>query len=325
MSLTSGSNILTIGTSNINLTSGPNLLIVSPTTGTNITGSLSASGLTTLSGTTVSGAGGLTVSGGPTLCDGSFTSTGVLTVNSPSGISIPSGGLTASGAVSAGSLSGDGGLITFINGSNISTGTLNDGRLSANIPKLNTPNIFTGPLISGPASPGQDAIIGIANGQTQGAPANLAGKFYGNVNITGNLTKGSGTFKIDHPLDPKNKYLYHSFVESPDMMNIYTGSIVLDSDGKATVELPEWFESLNKDFHYQLTCIGGFAQVFVSKEIEENKFEISGGKNNMKVSWQVTGTRNDAYAKKYRVVVEEEKPISERGTYLHPEVFKDNQ
>ena len=45
----------------------------------------------------------------------------------------------------------------------------------------------------------------------------------GNLDVTGTISKGGGTFKIDHPLDPTNKYLYHSFVESPDMMNIYNG------------------------------------------------------------------------------------------------------
>jgi hypothetical protein len=45
--------------------------------------------------------------------------------------------------------------------------------------------------------------------------------FDGDVDVDGNLSKAGGSFKIDHPLDPANKYLYHSFVESPDMMNVY--------------------------------------------------------------------------------------------------------
>ncbi|HEY3242950.1 MAG TPA: hypothetical protein VGM03_06310, partial [Phycisphaerae bacterium] len=57
-------------------------------------------------------------------------------------------------------------------------------------------------------------------GQSNGNPNGWAGYFSGNVNVTGTLSKGFGTFKIDHPLDPENKYLYHSFVESPDMKNI---------------------------------------------------------------------------------------------------------
>jgi hypothetical protein len=64
------------------------------------------------------------------------------------------------------------------------------------------------------------------------------------------------SFKIDNPLDPANKYLCHSFVESPDMKNVYDGVVVLDRKGKAEIELPDWFGALNKDFRYQLTAIG---------------------------------------------------------------------
>lgn len=148
-----------------------------------------------------------------------------------------------------------------------------------------------------------------------------AGRFAGNVHITGNLSKGSGTFKIDHPLDPKNKYLNHSFVESPDMMNIYNGNVILDPQGEAIVSLPEWFGSLNKEFRYQLTCIGGFSQVYISEEVSNNQFKIAGGKPGLKISWQVTGVRQDPYANANRVKVEEMKKPEERGKYLYPEVY----
>jgi len=97
-----------------------------------------------------------------------------------------------------------------------------------------------------------------------------AGYFEGKVSVTGNLYKGGGSFKIDHPLDPTNKNLYHSFVESPDMMNIYNGNVVTDITGNASVDLPEWFEALNRDFRYQLTVIGEFAQAIVSRKINKN-------------------------------------------------------
>src|SRR6202042_586709 len=77
----------------------------------------------------------------------------------------------------------------------------------------------------------------------------------GDVVVTGSLSKSSGSFKIDHPLDPGNKYLYHSFVESPDMKNIYDGNVVTDASGTAIVTMPPWFEALNTDFRYQLTTI----------------------------------------------------------------------
>jgi trimeric autotransporter adhesin len=143
-----------------------------------------------------------------------------------------------------------------------------------------------------------------------------------NLQVTGSLSKPQGTFKIDHPLDPANKFLYHSFVESPDMMNIYNGVIVLDKHGKAVVDLPGYFEALNQDFRYQLTSIGAPGpNLFVASEIKGNKFIIAGGKPGAKVSWQVTGIRHDAYADAHRIVVEEDKG-KERGTYLHPELFQ---
>jgi hypothetical protein len=146
-----------------------------------------------------------------------------------------------------------------------------------------------------------------------------AGHFYGQVAITGNLSKGGGSFKIDHPLDPENKYLSHSFVESPDMMNVYNGNVTLSVDGTATVELPEWFEALNKDFRYQLTAIGAPGpDLYIADEVTNNRFTIAGGIAGMKVSWQVTGIRQDAYAQAHRIVVEQDKAEKERGKYLYP-------
>ncbi|HLY92545.1 MAG TPA: hypothetical protein VKQ89_04745 [Candidatus Angelobacter sp.] len=143
----------------------------------------------------------------------------------------------------------------------------------------------------------------------------------GTVHVVGNLTKGGGSFQIDHPLDPANKYLSHSFVESPDMMNIYNGNITTDARGTATVLLPDWFEALNRDFRYQLTVIGEFAQAIIAREVQQNRFTIRTNRPHVKVSWQVTGIRHDAYANAHRIQVEEDKG-DKRGTYLHPELFK---
>jgi len=151
--------------------------------------------------------------------------------------------------------------------------------------------------------------------------AGTAGYFAGKVTVTGTLSKGGGSFKIDHPLDPENKYLYHSFVESPDMMNIYNGNETTDENGYAEVILPEWFDALNRDFRYQLTVIGQFAQAIVGEEIRDNRFVIRTDKPDVKVSWQVTGIRKDRFANKYRIPVEEDKPKNEQGKYLHPEAY----
>jgi len=149
----------------------------------------------------------------------------------------------------------------------------------------------------------------------------FAGRFIGSVFISGNLSKGGGSFKIDHPLDPANKYLYHSFVESPDMMNVYNGNATTDADGEATVTLPDYLEALNRDFRYQLTVIGQFAQAIVASKVNGNRFTIKTDRPGVEVSWQVTGIRQDAYANKHRIPVEEDKPERERGYYLHPQVF----
>ena len=154
-----------------------------------------------------------------------------------------------------------------------------------------------------------------------GGTTNWAGYFVGNVTVSGTLSKGGGSFKIDHPLDPANKYLYHSFVESPDMMNIYNGNVTTDGSGYAAVTLPDWFEALNKDFRYQLTVIGDFAQAIIAQEVQGNQFAIRTDKPNIKVSWQVTGIRKDAFAEKYRIPVEEIKKDDEIGKYIHPDAF----
>ena len=149
----------------------------------------------------------------------------------------------------------------------------------------------------------------------------IAANFKGNVTITGNLSAGSKNFKIDHPLDPANKYLVHASVESSEMMNIYTGNVTTDAQGEARVQLPEWFEALNTDFRYQLTVIGQFAQAIVSSEVQNHEFAIRSSLPNVKVSWQITGVRQDAYAKANPMVVEEEKDARLKGFYLHPEFY----
>jgi hypothetical protein len=145
-------------------------------------------------------------------------------------------------------------------------------------------------------------------------PANV----YGNLQVTGTLSKGGGSFKIDHPLDPANKFLYHSFVESPDMKNVYDGVVTLDAAGEATVTLPDWFEALNRDTRIQLTAVGQFSPLFVKSEMQANSFSIAGGKPSQRVYWQLTGIRKDAWANAHRIPVEQEKPAAERGLYLHP-------
>jgi hypothetical protein len=145
--------------------------------------------------------------------------------------------------------------------------------------------------------------------------------FSGDIIVTGAITAGTKDFKIDHPIDPANKYLYHASVESSEMMNIYTGNVTTDSQGNAEVRLPDWFETINTDFRYQLTVIGQFAQAIVSQRVSGNQFAIKTDKPNVDVSWQITAVRQDAYAKAHPLVVEVPKNARERGFYLHPELY----
>ena len=156
-----------------------------------------------------------------------------------------------------------------------------------------------------------------------------AGEFHGGVAVFGDLTLVGGKLnhqsaliRIDHLLDPANKYLSHSIVESPDMKNIYDGVVVIDAKGNAVVELPAWFDALNKDFRYQLTPIGAAGpNLHIEVEISNNRFKIAGGTPGMKVSWMVTGIRKDPWSNAHRIQVEEEKPANERGYYLNPELY----
>jgi hypothetical protein len=149
-----------------------------------------------------------------------------------------------------------------------------------------------------------------------------AGYFAGNVTVTGTLSKGAGMFKIDHPLDPASKYLQHSFVESPDMLDVYNGNAVTDDKGFATVTLPRYFQALNRSFRYQLTIVGTRGwNARVVKEIAHNRFSIQSDQPQVKVSWQVTGIRHDRYADSHRINVVVPKSGADEGRYLHPELY----
>jgi len=147
-----------------------------------------------------------------------------------------------------------------------------------------------------------------------------AGLFDGTVVVNGLLVKNGGGFQIDHPLDAANKYLSHSFVESPDMKNLYDGLVALDANGQAEVRLPAWFETLNTDVRYQLTCLGDYAPVYIAEKLQNNRFTIAGGQAGMEVCWQVTGIRQDRWANTHRIAVEQDKPAKEQGYYLHPDL-----
>jgi hypothetical protein len=85
--------------------------------------------------------------------------------------------------------------------------------------------------------------------------------------------------------------------------------------------MPGYFDALNKDFRYQLTVIGTFAQAIVGEKMQGNHFQIKTNQPNVEVSWQVTGVRHDKWADAHRVVAEVEKETENKGKYLNPIEF----
>jgi hypothetical protein len=143
-----------------------------------------------------------------------------------------------------------------------------------------------------------------------------------NLHVTKQIFAGTKDFQIDNPLDPANRYLMHASVESSEMLNLYSGNARLDGRGEAIVAVPAWMEAENGDFRYQLTAIGSPSRdLYVAEEIRGGRFKIAGGIAGAKVSWLVTGVRQDAWARTHPLEVDVPKPAAERGYYLHPEAF----
>ena len=150
---------------------------------------------------------------------------------------------------------------------------------------------------------------------------------------------GTKSFRIDHPDDPENKYLLHYSVESPEVLNAYSGKVTLDGAGQSVVELPRYFAKINKDPRYTLTAIGApMPNLHVAEEISEQalkageqaqpgaapsicSFRIAGGVPSAKVSWEVKALRNDVLVRTRGTSVERDKTGPERGRYQHPELY----
>jgi len=177
-----------------------------------------------------------------------------------------------------------------------------------------------------PASSSADAAVLIRSGVMTGGhsalivipadPTKMAASFEGDVDIASDLDVGGSfsaaakAFKIDHPLDPDNKFLVHNSIESNERINIYSGNITTNDEGYATVELPEYMNALNKDFKYQLTIVDkSFAQAIIWEEMnaETNSFVIKTNTPDITVSWQITGTRQDTWALENPMQVEVDK------------------
>ena len=220
-------------------------------------------------------------------------------------------GLWAMGGASGNTVIGSGGLAIVAYGGD---GHYAGGGLFA-----------SGGFADGPDAYAGKGMVVQAGGHSNGAHSSPA--IYvqgaGDVEIAGDLlVHGVKNFKIDHPLDPENKYLFHASIESSEVLNLYSGNVVLGSNGEAIVTLPDWFGALNRDFRYQLTAIGAPAQgLYIAEKINKNRFKIAGGHAGLEVSWQISGVRSDAVMLRHPLKVEVDKPARERGTYLRPDAY----
>jgi hypothetical protein len=163
------------------------------------------------------------------------------------------------------------------------------------------------------------------------SPAGYAGYFGADVHIAGNLSKSSGSFLIDHPLDPENKLLRHNFVESPENLLIYRGKVRLDSDEEAVVEMPEYFKALTTEDEatVNLTPIGRSTsptpyEFSYEWGADDDSFEIF-GQPGRQVAWMVMAERDDPVIHQLARPVEEDKgpdnKYCDRGKLLNPTAY----
>jgi hypothetical protein len=176
-------------------------------------------------------------------------------------------------------------------------------------------------------SPSGRGVVGVAEAST-GTNYGVLGRTNSSANGWGVYAGGrlgaSGTksFQIDHPLRPETHFLNHYCIEAPEPYNLYRGTVTLDAQGEAWVQLPDYFEAINRDASYHLTPIGAaMPNLHVAVEIQGNRFKIAGGAPFKKVSWEVKAVRNDPWVQQYGYQTEQEKPKEYQGLYLHPELY----
>ena len=297
---------------------------VSGGTGAGVMGSSARGiGVQGLGGTSINGVGidGIVGQAGPSTADGTQGSVGVRGIGGTAPGMGGLGGFGLAGRGGEGETPGTGVVGEGAGSSNNSShgGDGVEGFGGASMTTGGTGLIGGGGEAFGNGGVGGDGLVaGRGSGPTDG----LAGRFIGKVMIDGDLdVTGTKNFKIDHPLDPENKYLVHAALESSEALNVYSGNVTTDLKGEATVNLPPWFDALNRDLRYQLTVIGTFAQAIIASEVQNNRFVIKTNATEVKVSWQVTGVRCDAGMKSNPFIAERVKPRHEQGKYLNPKAY----
>ncbi|HMS54611.1 MAG TPA: hypothetical protein PKA27_04355 [Fimbriimonadaceae bacterium] len=147
---------------------------------------------------------------------------------------------------------------------------------------------------------------------------------YGVFSVGDMGTSGAKAFVIDHPADPENKYLRHYCAEGPVPLNIYQGEVTTDEKGFAWVELPSYYDLVNKDAKIQLTVVDegdDFVMAKVSKRVQNGKFQLRTSQPGVTVYWEVKAERNDPWMRAHPPKVEYAKDENERGKYQHPSLY----
>ena len=162
----------------------------------------------------------------------------------------------------------------------------------------------------------------------------------GSVTIYGSLSKGSGSFRIDHPLESMSKthQLVHSFVEAPQADLYYRGKIKL-INGKGQANIDEvatmtegTFEALCREVQCFTTNESGW-DLIKGKVIGNIIYiESQNTKSIDEISWLVIGERKDKHIMETdwtdengKVIVEPLKPIKEEVPIIEEETILEEE
>lgn len=180
--------------------------------------------------------------------------------------------------------------------------------------------------VYGESSSGTWGYLGGQRGVYGYGAGGQAGYFSGDVYVNGSINKAACSFLIDHPLDPENKLLRHTCVESPEYLVMYRGKARLDSRGEVVVTMPDYFGALADEdgATVTLTPIGRPFQVGYEWNAGQTGFTAYGDPGR-ECSWVVYADRDDPVVRELRRAVEEEKgpdnPTCDYGRLLRPSAY----
>jgi len=120
--------------------------------------------------------------------------------------------------------------------------------------------------------------------------------------VCGCFRKTSGSFRIVHP-EPakKNKWLFHSFVESPtEGDNVYRWTVDI-SNCRCSLPLPSYYKYLNKNDMSWVKPVGHFGDAFAEVDEKQENLIICSNKDGQ-YNVLLIGTRKDEAVKEWEGV-----------------------